>query len=92
MIFFSPPKLLSVLITQVNSLLVYGFKNFYTEVPPGLKSYAATLSNLNSTQCTCCHPLFNLKLTAETHVVCVNCCKEFEQIVVSNLQHAVYEK
>lgn len=65
-IFFFPPKLLSMLITQVNSLLAYGFTNFSTEAPPGWKSHKATLSNLNSYRCTYCHALFKLKQKAET--------------------------
>lgn len=74
-----------MLITQVNSLLVCGFTNFYTEMPPGSESYEATSSNLNSSVCTCCHPLFKLRLTAQTHVLCADSLKESEQIVVDGI-------
>lgn len=88
--FFSlPPKLVGTLVTQVNSLFVYGFAKFCTKVPPGSKSYEATLSSGNSTRYTCCHPLFQLELTAWTHVLCVQPLKESEQIVADNIAHAV---
>lgn len=65
--FFFPPKLLNVLTTQVNSLVVYGFANFfvclfYTKLPSAFKSCDAAWSNLNSAWCTCCHFLFQLNL------------------------------
>lgn len=89
---FLPPKLVGWLVTRVNGLFVYGFANFCTEVPPGSKSYEATLSSGNCTRYTCCHPLFQRELTAQTHVLCVQPLKESEQIVADNIAHAVWNQ
>lgn len=85
--FFSfPPKLVGTLVTQVNSLFVYGFANFCTKVPPGSKSYKVALSSGNSTWCTCCHSLFDSNNTCS---LCAKPLKESEQIVADNIARAV---
>lgn len=86
--FFFPPKLLSMLITQVNSLLAYGFTNFSTEAPPGWKSHKATLSILNFYRCTYCHALFKLKQKVETCKLCTTfflICRDLCQLTCLDL-------